>query len=159
MPAKRFVRRSVRTSHNAKQHAREPHDWLERSARPCDGGPGPIQQERRSACAVFAGWASSTSRRAFKAKLARMAKHHVARLQVNDHIAEAVSGRSKDWIKMKNPAAREMVVKKDNPSAHDSQPPWPYLRWRGQTILRVSTVAAIAQIAPPWNTARQAGLR
>ena len=47
-----------------------------------------------------------------KAKLARMAKHHVARLQVNDHIAEAVSGRSKDWIKMKNPAAREMVVKK-----------------------------------------------
>jgi hypothetical protein len=49
---------------------------------------------------------------AFKAKLARMAKHHVARLQVNDHIAEAVSGRSKDWIKMKNPAAREMVVKK-----------------------------------------------
>jgi hypothetical protein len=41
-----------------------------------------------------------------------MAKHHVARLQVNDHIAEAVSGRSKDWIKMKNPAAREMVVKK-----------------------------------------------
>jgi hypothetical protein len=40
-----------------------------------------------------------------------MAKHHVARLQVNDHIAEAVSGRSKDWIKMKNPAAREMVVR------------------------------------------------
>jgi hypothetical protein len=33
-------------------------------------------------------------------------------LQVNDHIAEAVSGRSKDWIKMKSPAAREMVVKK-----------------------------------------------
>jgi hypothetical protein len=29
-----------------------------------------------------------------------------------NHIAEAVSGRSKDWIKMKNPAAKEMVVKK-----------------------------------------------
>jgi hypothetical protein len=54
----------------------------------------------------------AASRRCLQAKLARMAKHHVARLQVNDHIAEAVSGRSKDWIKMKNPAAREMVVKK-----------------------------------------------
>jgi hypothetical protein len=77
----------------------------------------------------------------FKAKLARMAKHHVARLQVNDHIAEAVSGRSKDWIKMKNPAAREMVVKKAE-------------KTRTHFTFRIEHLAALGTFRLDWSHSR-----